>query len=99
MLAINIINLGPITITSDILFTFLNLIVLFLFFRFFLFKPVNKILDERQKLIEDEIAEATEKKKEAEQLKTEYQEALDTAEETSVQIIKDAKRIGISFGD
>lgn len=91
MLAINIINLGPITIRSDILFTFLNLIVLFLFFRFFLFKPVNKILDERQKLIEDEIAEAMEKKKEAEQLKTEYQEALDNAEETSVQIIKDAK--------
>ena len=74
MLAINIINLGPITITSDALFTFFNLIVLFLFFRFFLFKPVNKILDERQKLIEDEIAEAMEKKKEAEQLKTEYQQ-------------------------
>lgn len=89
--AIDIINLGPITITSDALFTFFNLIVLFLFFRFFLFKPVNKILDERQKLIEDEIAEAMEKKKEAEQLKTEYQEALDNAEETSVQIIKDAK--------
>ena len=91
MLAIDIINLGPITITSDILFTFLNLIVLFLFFKFFLFKPVNRILEERQKMIEDDLEAADQKKQEAEQMKAEYQDALSKAEDETVHMMKEAK--------
>ena len=75
----------------NIVWTFVNILILFLFFRVFLFKPVNNILEQRQKLIEDDMEAAKKSKEEAEQLKSEYQKVLEDAENETVEIIKSAK--------
>lgn len=79
------------TMDATVIWTFVNILVLFLFLRWKLFGPVNKILEERKKLINENIAAAEKEKAEAESLKKEYQQVLDKADEESVQIMKEAK--------
>lgn len=79
------------TMDATIMWTFINIIILFLFLRWKLFGPVNKILEERKNLINANIEAAEKEKAEAEALKEEYQKVLEKADEESVQIIKEAK--------
>lgn len=74
-----------------ILWTVLNIAVLVIFFKIFLFDKVNAILDERQKLIGDSLAEAEQSKMDAASIKKEYQQKLSQADEEAVQIVKEAK--------
>ena len=83
---INIMSISP-----YVVYTITNILILFLFFRFFLFKPVNEILDKRKKMIADNIEAAEKEKTDAQALKKEYQQVLDDAEEETVKIMKDAK--------
>ena len=75
----------------NIVWTVVNIIVLFLFLAKFLFKPVNEIMAQRTKAVEDAFQEAEDKKQEALQLKSNYEEALSHAEQESIKIIKEAK--------
>lgn len=84
-------DINVLSLDMNIVWTFVNLLILYVFFRIFLFKPVNKILEERQNLIEKDLKEAGESKEKAEALKQEYQKVLDNAEEEQIQIIKEAK--------
>ena len=63
------------------LFTFLNMLITFAILGKFLFKPVKKMIDERQKEIDDTYAGADAAKKAAEELKAEeiLAEARDSA--------------------
>lgn len=79
------------TMDPTIIWTFVNILVLFIFFRWKLFGPVNKILEERKNMINENIAAAEKEKAEAEGLKKEYQQVLEKADEESVQIVKEAK--------
>ena len=79
------------TMDPTIIWTFVNILVLFIFFRWKLFGPVNKILEERKNMINENIAAAEKEKAEAEELKKEYQQVLEKADEESVQIVKEAK--------
>ena len=63
-------NLDP----WNILFTVINLLIFFLIIKFFLLKPVKKVMDEREKMIKDDFDSAAKTKEEAEQLKAEYEE-------------------------
>lgn len=74
-----------------ILWTVLNIAVLVIFFKIFLFDKVNAILDERQKLIGDSLAEAEQSKMDAASIKKEYQQKLSQADEEAVKIVKEAK--------
>ena len=85
------IDINVLSLDMNIVWTFVNILILFLFFRVFLFKPVNNILEQRQKLIEDDMEAAKKSKEEAEQLKSEYQKVLEDAENETVEIIKSAK--------
>ena len=85
------IDINVLSLDMNIVWTFVNILILFLFFRVFLFKPVNNILEQRQKLIEDEMDASKKSKEEAEQLKSEYQKVLEDAENETVEIIKSAK--------
>ena len=49
------IDINVLSLDMNIVWTFVNILILFLFFRVFLFKPVNNILEQRQKLIEDDM--------------------------------------------
>ena len=74
------------------LFTLCNLIILFLVMRKFLFKPVKKMIEDRQKEIDGLYDDADKKNEEAERLQKEYREKLDMANAESEEILKKAQR-------
>ena len=78
-------------IDINVLFTIINLIILYVLVRKFLFKPMNKILDQRKALIEQQFAEAAEKEQAADALKAQYEDSLKQASAEGAQIINDAK--------
>lgn len=63
-------------IDSNILWTIINLLVLFALMKHFLFKPVHNILDQRKQEIEADFADANKQKQEAQQIKDKANEQL-----------------------
>ena len=82
----NFIGFNPLTA----LFTLCNLVITFLILKKFLFKPVNKMIDDRQKEIDGLYEDANNAVKEAEALKQDYTEKLRQAQKTSDEIISSA---------
>ena len=72
------------------LFTLVNTIVLFLVLKKYLFKPVMKLIQDRQKEIDDMYADAASAQKSAQALESEYKQKLSAASETSERIVKEA---------
>ena len=72
------------------LFTFCNMIITFLLLKKFLFKPVKKMIDERQKEIDDMYREAQASKDEAARLQADYEEHLSSARAERDEILRDA---------
>ena len=68
-----------------------NLLVLYVLMKKFVFGRVTKIIDARQALLEEKKASVAKAQEEADRLKKEYQKSLENAIETSVQIVKEAK--------
>ena len=60
------------TLNWEIIWTFVNILVLFFLLKFLLFKPVTNMIDKRRKLIEDQLAAAAKSKKEAAEEKQSY---------------------------
>ncbi len=69
----------------------INIILLFILLRIFLFKPINKIMDERTKSVQDDLDAAQKAKEEAEEIKAQYNETLASAREEAQQIIFKAR--------
>ena len=82
----NFIGLNPWTA----LFTLCNLVIVFLILKKFLFKPVNKMIDDRQKEIDQLYADATGAKQAAEALRDDYSQKLAEAKDTSARIVSEA---------
>lgn len=78
--------------TGTILFTLLNTLILFLGLKHFLFKPVQKILSERQAAVDQTLQDAEEARTRAEAAETEYKEKLTAAQEESAEIVRRATR-------
>jgi F-type H+-transporting ATPase subunit b len=78
------------------LFTLVNTVVLFLVMKKFLFKPVMKMIADRQQEIDDLYADAGKAKEEAQQLESEYKQKLSAAQETSDRLVKEAMARGQS---
>ena len=57
----------------------------------FVFGRVTKIIDARQALLEEKNASVSKAQEEADRLRKEYEKSLENANETSVQIVKEAK--------
>ena len=74
------------------LFTFMNLLLLFYFARKFLFKPVKKMIDSRQEEIDNLYEDAGKAKSDAEQFKAEYEVKLEQATAESEEIMRRAVR-------
>lgn len=75
-----------------LLFAWINLIILYVFLKKLLFKPVKRMIDSRQKEIDDLYADAEQKRTEAEADREAYEEKLRHAEEESEQILRSAQR-------
>ncbi len=76
---------------TNIIFNMINIIVLFVFFRVFLFRPVNNIIESRKKVILDSLEDADHKKAEAYKLKSDYEAELKQAGNQAGNIIKEAR--------
>ena len=72
-------------------FTVLNVIVLFVGLRLLLFKPVLKIISQREEMIKTQLKEAAAKEQQAVQLKNDYHEKLKDAGHKAEEIIAQAK--------
>lgn len=77
---------------GTILYTLLNTLILFLGIRHFLFKPVNKIITERQNAVDQTLRDAEDARSRAEAAETEYTEKLAYAKEESAEMIRTATR-------
>lgn len=75
----------------NLLFTIINLIVLAVAMRIFLFKPVHKILDERQKLVDQSLSDAEQAKKAAAELEAEHKAQLDGIDDERKNILQEAR--------
>ena len=78
------------------LFILLNTLTIFFVARKFLFGPVMKIIQDRQKEIDDMYDSANTAQKQAQALEAEYQGKLSAAAETSERIVKEAVARGQS---
>ena len=74
------------------LFAWANLLILYLFLKKLLFKPVKNMIDSRQKEIDDMYSDADSSRESAALLKSEYEQKLEKASEESEQILKNAVR-------
>lgn len=72
------------------LFVLLNTLTIFFVAKKFLFKPVMKIIQDRQDEIDGMYADADQAKATADALQAEYQQKLSAAAETSDRIVKEA---------
>lgn len=72
------------------LFVLMNTLAIFFVAKKYLFVPVKDMIDSRQKEIDMMYDEADAAKADAEALKAEYQEKLDTARQMSERIVKEA---------
>ena len=72
------------------LFTLLNTLTVIFVGTKFLFKPIMKMIQERQKEIDDLYADANKAKESAETMQTEYEAKLGEAQAASERIVKEA---------
>ena len=76
----------------NLVLTMINLVVLYLILRKFLFRPLMNIMEQRRTMIADGLQHAEDTKKEAYALKSQYESALGGAKEESTRIIGQAKK-------
>ncbi len=69
-----------------------NLLLLYFIMKKYLFKPIKKMIDERQKEIDDLYADANQSKSDAAELKTQYETRLAEANEEKEEILRSAHR-------
>ena len=83
----------------NLLFTIINLLILYFALKKFLFAPVCKIIDEREAKIKSELENADKAKEEAEKLKTDYAAELANAQKQVVEITKKASEQAEKVGE
>ncbi|MCD8190479.1 MAG: ATP synthase F0 subunit B [Clostridiales bacterium] len=75
-----------------LLWTAINLVVLYLLMQKFLFKPVHKILEQRQALVDQSLADAEAAKAQALALEQQHSDSLNDVEEERKRILQEAQQ-------
>ena len=76
---------------STVIFTVLNLLILYVVLRKLLFGRVNRILEERAALVEKELSSAERQKAQAEEMRKEYEDQLAQAHAQAAKILDQAQ--------
>ena len=79
---------------STIFFTILNLLVLYFILRKLLFGRINAVLEQRAKLVQEEISSAEAKHQQAQALRDEYEGRLTDARQEAAKIVAEAQNRG-----
>ena len=83
--------MGMLRIDWNVIATVVNLIVLYLLMRRFLFRPIMNIMDQRKQMIDSKFTEAKDVQSRADQMKEEYMDLLSNAKEESQKIVEQAR--------
>lgn len=75
----------------NLLFTVIDVLILFFALRKFLFKPVRRIMEERENEIDQSYAEAEKTRQEAASMKSEYDRTMQELDEKKEQSVAEAK--------
>ncbi len=78
-------------LSSDVIYTIINIVLLVVLLRIFLWKPVLGIIEKRQKAIQDDLDQAARTNEEARALKAEYEASLTGARQESANLVAQAK--------
>lgn len=90
--------MGLLRLDWNLLFTVINLLILYFIVSKFLLKPVRKILDARQAEIENQYGDAQKVQDAAEEMKKQYEASLGGIEEQKAEIINEARgRAGAEY--
>lgn len=81
-----------IQLNINLLFTIINLLVLYFLMKRFLIGPIMRVMDQRQTMIEEGLENARNSQKEAEELKVKYDENLQHVYVECEAILEDAKK-------
>lgn len=79
---------------STVIFAIINFVILFVLLKKFLYKPVFNMLDTRANAIETDLSQAENARKEAEELKAQYEDSLKNAQTKAQEIIQNANKLG-----
>lgn len=77
----------------EIILYIVNIIILFFFLRWLLYKPMTRFLNNRTNEIQKQIDEAAQKYSDAEQLKAKYDEMMENAQDLATQLINKSKSV------
>lgn len=84
--------MGVLNLNSQIIWVLINLLILFLLMRKFLFGPITRLLDARAKKVSDTLDEADSRLAEAEAQKAEYTQQLAAARGEAARIVENARK-------
>lgn len=88
-------NISP----ANIIYTVINLLLIFFVAKKFLFGPVDRILEERRKEIEEKTGEAVKAREEAEEKAAEYDSKLSGIEEERARLLSETKEKSLAEYD
>lgn len=77
---------------ANLIFTVINLLILFVAMKLVFFKPMAKIIAERQKAADEQFDTAKAKQDEADALKAQYSESIANIEEEKKQTLQEARK-------
>ncbi len=83
----------------QILISVANLLLIFLILKKFLFKPIKKVMDQRQAMVDDQFAAAAEAEEKANQDKAEWEARLATADDEAAARIAAADETARRHGE
>lgn len=75
----------------NFVFTLVNLVIFFILIRVFLFKPIQKVIDKRNEMINEQLENADHAQKQANELREKYEAQLDGVEDEKSRILIDAR--------
>ena len=76
----------------NLVWTIVNLLILYFLMKKFLFGRINAIIEKRQEEADEQFTIAGEKQKEAEGLKAQYEESMKTVEEEKAKAVTEARQ-------
>ncbi len=79
------------TLDLNIIWTLIDLAVMFLVLRHFLFRPVNAVMQKRQEMIQHDLQDAQKNKQQAQELKLSYEKIMKNVKQEEAEMLTKAK--------
>ena len=79
-------------VPSSVIFTVINLLVLTVRMKLFLFKPIMNVIEKRDKMIKDDLSQAQESMEKAQRMLKEHEEQMAAVKDDAANLLADAKK-------